>query len=184
MYMLQYDGLTMCRWLSQTGEVEECEVLHTLSTILGRVLSSVTSSEEDEARYTSIISELEPSIRSCISCIQHGQRLHGPFNRKLENAVALQEAEDCSELRLSPFHGHQVPHISMRDYVMRISRYSKCSNVCGVMAYSYLQRLAKVLLGAAHLCLDSLPALLISPSEALEIDMLIMTAWCAPVCRV
>ncbi|CAK0770280.1 hypothetical protein CVIRNUC_003751 [Coccomyxa viridis] len=26
---------------------------------------------------------------------------------------------------------------------MRISRYSKCSNVCGVMAYSYLQRLAK-----------------------------------------
>ena len=58
MYMLQYDGLTMCRWLSQTGEVEECEVLHTLSTILGRVLSSVTSSEEDEVRYTSIISEL------------------------------------------------------------------------------------------------------------------------------
>ena len=163
--------------------MEECEVLHTLSTILGRVLSSVTSSEEDEVRYMSITSELEPSIWSFSSCTQHGQRLHGAFNRKLENAVALQEAEDSSELRLSPFHGHRVPHISMRDYVMRISRYSRCSNVCGVMAYSYLQRLAKVLLLDAHLCLDSLPALLISPAEALNSDALAKAAWCTPVCR-
>ena len=49
--MLQCDGLTVCRWLSQIGEVEECEVLHTLSTILGGVLSSVTSLEEDEVRH-------------------------------------------------------------------------------------------------------------------------------------
>ena len=56
----------------------------------------------------------------------------------------LQEMEDTGEPPLSPFHGHGVPQISIRDYVMRISKYSQCSNICCVMAYSYMQRLAKV----------------------------------------
>lgn len=58
--------------------------------------------------------------------------------------LVLQESEDCSDPTISLFHGHRTPQISMRDYVMRISKYSKCSNICGVMAYSYMQRLAKV----------------------------------------
>ena len=60
------------------------------------------------------------------------------------NIFDLQDVEELEEPRLSPFHGHRVPHISMRDYVMRISKYSKCSNICCVMAYSYIQRLGKV----------------------------------------
>ena len=64
MWMLQCNGLTMCRWLSQMGEVEECEFLHTLCTILGRVLSSNTSSEEDEVRHMSRVSEQDPCIWS------------------------------------------------------------------------------------------------------------------------
>ena len=164
--------------------MEECEVLHTLSTILGRVLSSVSSAEEDEVRHTSKVSEQGPSTCSLSCRIQHGQTLQGPFSTKLENAVALQETEDFTEPRLSPFHGHRVPHISMRDYVMRISRYSKCSNVCGVMAYSYLQRLAKVSSGPASVCSDSLPSLLTSPAEALEADVLTIAARCTPVCRI
>ena len=43
----------MCRWLPQVGEVEKCEVLHTLSTILGRVLNSVVLSEENEVGHMS-----------------------------------------------------------------------------------------------------------------------------------
>ena len=43
----------MCRGLSQIGEVEECEVLQTLYTILGRALNSVVSSEETEVRHMS-----------------------------------------------------------------------------------------------------------------------------------
>lgn len=41
---------------------------------------------------------------------------------------------------------------------MRISKYSKCSNVGCVMAYSYIQRLAKV--GSYDICvlLDCCPA--------------------------
>ena len=60
------------------------------------------------------------------------------------NLLSMQESENCSEPTISQFHGHRIPQISMRDYVMRISKYSKCSNICCVMAYSYMQRLAKV----------------------------------------
>ena len=69
----------------------------------------------------------------------------------------------------------------MRDYVMRISKYSKCSNVCGVMAYSYLQRLAKVPFRPAHLCIESLPTAIRSSADILNIDMLATSVWCALV---
>ena len=39
-----------------------------------------------------------------------------------------------------------MPAIPLADYIQRISRYSKCSNVCFVMALSYMQRLAQVAL--------------------------------------
>jgi hypothetical protein len=54
----------------------------------------------------------------------------------------------------SPFDGIRVPQISLRDYIYRISRYSKCSNVCFCMAFSYLQRLAQVQL---HFQFPTLP---------------------------
>ena len=65
----------------------------------------------------------------------------------LERACARQpaaaEQPSCSG-RPSPFHGDRVPAIPLADYIQRISRYSKCSNVCFVMALSYMQRLAQV----------------------------------------
>ncbi len=62
----------------------------------------------------------------------------------IDGGCLLQDNEDCGQPTISPFHGHRIPQISMGDYVMRISKYSKCSNICCVMAYSYMQRLAKV----------------------------------------
>ena len=51
--------------------------------------------------------------------------------------------------RPSPFHGSRVPTITLGAYIQRISRFSKCSNICFVMAYSYMQRLAQVICAAA-----------------------------------
>lgn len=36
---------------SQVGEVEACEILHTLSTVLGRVLHNHVPTSEDEASH-------------------------------------------------------------------------------------------------------------------------------------
>ncbi len=63
---------------------------------------------------------------------------------QIDVGCVLQDNEDCVQPTISPFHGHRSPPISMGDYVLRISKYSKCSNICSVMAYSYMQRLAKV----------------------------------------
>ena len=54
------------------------------------------------------------------------------------------------------FHCAQAPPISIRAYIQRIAKHSKCSPVCFIMAWSYLKRLAQVCLYmilAAMLCL-------------------------------
>ena len=68
----------------------------------------------------------------------------GAFSLHAHVISLLQEGEETGDPPLSPFHGHRIPQISIGDYVMRISKYSKCSNICCVMAFSYMQRLAKV----------------------------------------
>ena len=42
------------------------------------------------------------------------------------------------------FHGLRLPPIGVHEYIMRIAKYARCSPVCFVMAYAYLERLAKV----------------------------------------
>jgi hypothetical protein len=70
----------------------------------------------------------------------------------LQRACCQREPARCDEPpqqascsgRPSPFHGSRVPAIPLGAYIQRISRFSKCSNICFVMAYSYMQRLAQV----------------------------------------
>lgn len=60
-------------------------------------------------------------------------------------SLAAEESMRTSQSqRLSPFDGLRVPNISLQNYIRRISRYSKCSNVCFCMAFTYLQRLNQV----------------------------------------
>ncbi len=69
------------------------------------------------------------------------------FLASLQVGVLLQDSAYASHSqRLSLFDGLRVPQISLRDYIQRISRYSKCSNVCFCMAFSYLQKLAQVII--------------------------------------
>ena len=131
---------------TQLGEVEACELLRTLCTVLGRILQSNGTMCEEEVA----------CVDPCHETSLQGFPVQGfPLMRELVcvcksatrctlNSLSMQESEDCSEPMISQFHGHRIPQISMRDYVMRISTYSKCSNICCVMAYSYMQRLAKV----------------------------------------
>lgn len=43
----------------------------------------------------------------------------------------------------SSFHCRQTPPISIRAYVQRIAKHSKCSPVCFIMAWSYLKRISQ-----------------------------------------
>ncbi|BDA42392.1 Cyclin-U4-1 [Coccomyxa sp. Obi] len=58
--------------------------------------------------------------------------------------TAEESMSSSQSQRLSPFDGLRVPNISLQNYIWRISRYSKCSNVCFCMAFTYLQRLNQV----------------------------------------
>ncbi|KAI5076262.1 hypothetical protein GOP47_0008327 [Adiantum capillus-veneris] len=42
--------------------------------------------------------------------------------------------------RLTVFHGHRAPSISVEQYVERIFKYANCSPSCFVVAYAYLDR--------------------------------------------
>lgn len=44
----------------------------------------------------------------------------------------------------SSFHCGQTPPISIRAYVQRIAKHSKCSPVCFIMAWSYMKRISQV----------------------------------------
>ena len=58
---------------------------------------------------------------------------------------------------LTCFCGTRAPPISIADYIARIAKYSKCSPVCFIMAWSYLKRIcgqvtAKQLLSRRSAC--------------------------------
>jgi hypothetical protein len=65
--------------------------------------------------------------------------------RELSSLSAGTSGRDSSERlsRVTPFHGLKVPPIAVDEYILRIAKHAKCSPVCFVMAYAYLERLAK-----------------------------------------
>lgn len=53
-----------------------------------------------------------------------------------------ENSEDRDEEALFiPFQSHQVPAISITDYLVRIARYSQCSEACFIVALIYIDRL-------------------------------------------
>jgi len=57
---------------------------------------------------------------------------------------ALQESHHHRRHQRTIFHGSKHTPIPVRDYVQRIAEHSKCSHVCFIASYGYLQRLSKV----------------------------------------
>ncbi|KAH9578919.1 Cyclin PHO80-like [Trypanosoma melophagium] len=59
-------------------------------------------------------------------------------------AMALQqrcsEQRELESLHQTSFHSSRVPHISLRDYVSRIAKYSGCSPECFVLMIIYIDR--------------------------------------------
>lgn len=76
-------------------------------------------------------------------------------------AQALQtvvQANDSQLLQAVPsltcFRGQRIPPISIHDYIERTAKYSKCSPVCFIMAWSYLKRICGK--GSTELAVSSL----------------------------
>lgn len=132
--------------VGESSESHACEMLHTLSTVF-ECVSSHASRDAHEQVILAISTSV--CLLRCLATVCAGRNCHsetssvGRCQQPSNNAtVAMQGASQI--IPRSPFDGLRVPQISLHDYVHRISRYSKCSNVCFCMAFSYLRRLAEV----------------------------------------
>lgn len=65
--------------------------------------------------------------------------------RALQRVVQHNDADTHTAFdKPSSFHCRQTPPISIRAYVQRIAKHSKCSPVCFIMAWSYLKRISQI----------------------------------------
>jgi hypothetical protein len=55
----------------------------------------------------------------------------------------IKETDNIPDQFVSSFHAKSVPAISINDYLLRISRCSKCSQECLIMALIYIDRLTE-----------------------------------------
>jgi len=55
----------------------------------------------------------------------------------------LKETDKSKDNITSPFHSKRVPGISVRDYLLRIAKCSKCSAECLILALIYIDRLTE-----------------------------------------
>jgi len=55
----------------------------------------------------------------------------------------LKETDKLKQIITSPFHSKRVPGISVRDYLVRIAKCSKCSGECLILALIYIDRLTE-----------------------------------------
>lgn len=55
----------------------------------------------------------------------------------------LRETDKIPDQYITSFQGKTVPQIGIRDYLMRISTCSKCSQECFILALIYLDRLTE-----------------------------------------
>jgi Cyclin. len=55
----------------------------------------------------------------------------------------IKETDNIPDQFISSFHAKSVPSISIKDYLIRIARCSKCSQECFILALIYIDRLTE-----------------------------------------